>query len=224
MSDHLTEPFLIGICGGTCSGKTTICDIIGSNFENDVIIIKQDSYYKGGNINTNFDHPDSLEFSLLINHLKKLMQGEEVDVPVYDFTTHSRKKATKRVKPNKIIVVEGILIFWHEELVNLFDLKVFVDANSVVRYQRRVDRDTNERGRDENEVKKRWITHVGKCHDRFVEPTKSSAHLTIHNSEPNSFGKPPQVVQIDIILTYVSKKISQSNVNVEDQKVAVLGI
>ena len=208
--DHSLKPFVIGICGGTCSGKTTICDLIGSSFEDDVTTIKTDSYYKGGNSKTNFDHPNSIDWDILKDDLKKLIAGHDVDIPVYDFATHCRKKETQRLKPKRIILVEGILIFWQEELRNLFDLRVFVEAGSVVRFQRRLDRDIKERGRLPDEVTYRWNKFVGPCHHCFVEPTSKFAHITLHNNEPNSFEKPPQVIQIDIIMTYIEKKLATS--------------
>jgi uridine kinase len=202
------KPFVIGICGGTCSGKTTICDILCNNYEKDITSFKLDSYYKGGNEKTNFDHPDSLDWTLAISDLVKLIEGYNVNIPSYDFTTHSRSEKSTFVKPKRIIVVEGILIFYKEELRKLLDLRIFVEAGSVVRYQRRLGRDTKDRGRTEKEVITRWNNFVGPCHDMYVEPTKQYAHITIHNNQEGAFDEPLQAIQLDMLMSYVDKKLS----------------
>ena len=204
---NIPKPFVIGVCGGSCGGKTTYCDIIKKQFNDNVTVIKQDWYYKGGDASTNFDHPDSLEFSYMIKQLKQLINGEEIDAPLYDFSTHSRKKETTRIKPTKVIVIDGILIFNIKELLELFDLKLYIEADLDVRYRRRKDRDIKERGRDEKEVNTRWDRDVKSCHMEFVEPSKRYANIIINNSKHKSFEQPTQIVQIDMILTYIKEKI-----------------
>lgn len=212
------KPFVIGICGGTCSGKTTICDILGKNYNKDITSFKLDSYYKGGNEKTNFDHPDSLDWNLAINDLLKLIEGSSINIPIYDFTTHSRSEKSTFVKSKRIIVVEGILIFYKEELRKLLDLRIFVEAGSVIRFQRRLSRDRKERGRNEKEVMERWNNYVGPCHDMYVEPTKQYAHITIHNNQDGAFDEPLQAIQLDMLMSYVDKKllIANSVYGVED--------
>jgi len=202
------KPFVISIGGGTSSGKTTVCEIISQTFGNNVTILKQDWYYLGGNQDTNFDHPSSIEFELLTNDLEKLLNWENIERPVYDFTTHSRLNKTVTVKPNKIIIVEGILIYSYENLRNLFDLKLFVDADVDTRYRRRRDRDIKERGRNIEDVDNRWIRDVKVCHDFYVEPVKQYCHAIINNDKPNLLEDTSKMVQIDMILVYINYKIS----------------
>ena len=184
---------IIGIYGGTGSGKTTIVNMIASYFSsNDIEIISQDSYYKDNSdisyeerCKLNFDHPDAIDFDLLHKHLKNLKKGEKVEQPIYDFKIHNRLKKTIKIKPKKILILEGILIMCHAEIRSIFDLKIFISANSKTRMERRIKRDIAERGRSRDEVLKRYIETLKPMHEKFIEPTKIYANYIIENQFNN---------------------------------------
>lgn len=184
---------IIGIYGGTGSGKTTIVNMIASHFSsNDIEIISQDSYYKDNSdisyedrCKLNFDHPDAIDFNLLYKHLKKLRKGETVEQPIYDFKIHNRLKKTIQIKPKKILILEGILIMCHAEIRSIFDLKIFINANSKTRMERRIKRDIAERGRSRDEVLKRYIETLKPMHEKFIEPSKIYANYIIENQFNN---------------------------------------
>ena len=184
---------IIGIYGGTGSGKTTIVNMIASHFSsNDIEIISQDSYYKDNSdisyedrCKLNFDHPDAIDFNLLHRHLKNLRKGETVEQPIYDFKIHNRLKKTIQIKPKKILILEGILIMCHAEIRSIFDLKIFINANSKTRMERRIKRDIAERGRTRDEVLKRYIETLKPMHEKFIEPTKIYANYIIENQFDN---------------------------------------
>lgn len=184
---------IIGIYGGTGSGKTTIVNMIASYFSsNDIEIISQDSYYKDNSdisyedrCKLNFDHPDAIDFNLLHKHLKNLRKGEAVEQPIYDFKIHNRLKKTIQIKPKKILILEGILIMCHAEIRSIFDLKIFINANSKTRMERRIKRDIVERGRSRDEVLKRYIETLKPMHEKFIEPTKVYANYIIENQFNN---------------------------------------
>lgn len=184
---------IIGIYGGTGSGKTTIVNMIASHFSsNDIEIISQDSYYKDNSdisyedrCKLNFDHPDAIDFNLLHKHLKNLRKGEAVEQPIYDFKIHNRLKKTIQIKPKKILILEGILIMCHAEIRSIFDLKIFINANSKTRMERRIKRDIVERGRSRDEVLKRYIETLKPMHEKFIEPTKIYANYIIENQFNN---------------------------------------
>ena len=184
---------IIGIYGGTGSGKTTIVNMIASYFSsNDIEIISQDSYYKDNSdisyedrCKLNFDHPDAIDFNLLHKHLKNLRKGETVEQPIYDFKIHNRLKKTIQIKPKKILILEGILIMFHAEIRSIFDLKIFINANSKTRMERRIKRDIAERGRSRDEVLKRYIETLKPMHEKFIEPTKIYANYIIENQFNN---------------------------------------
>ena len=184
---------IIGIYGGTGSGKTTIVNMIASHFSsNDIEIISQDSYYKDNSdisyedrCKLNFDHPDAIDFNLLHKHIKNLRKGETVEQPIYDFKIHNRLKKTIQIKPKKILILEGILIMCHAEIRSIFDLKIFISANSKTRMERRIKRDIAERGRSRGEVLKRYIETLKPMHEKFIEPTKIYANYIIENQFNN---------------------------------------
>ncbi|MGB2256665.1 MAG: uridine kinase [Flavobacteriaceae bacterium] len=184
---------IIGIYGGTGSGKTTIVNMIASHFSsNDIEIISQDSYYKDNSdisyedrCKLNFDHPDAIDFNLLHKHIKNLRKGETVEQPIYDFKIHNRLKKTIQIKPKKILILEGILIMCHAEIRSIFDLKIFINANSKTRMERRIKRDIAERGRSRDEVLKRYIETLKPMHEKFIEPTKIYANYIIENQFDN---------------------------------------
>lgn len=200
--------FIIGIAGGTGSGKTTVVNqIINELPEDEVCVISQDSYYKATDDLTyeqrskiNFDHPRAIDFELLVNHLKDLKDEKIIEQPVYSFVTHNRTKDTIKTHPRKVVIVEGILIFNNKELRNLCDIKIFVHADADERLIRRVRRDITERGRDINEVLSRYQDTLKPMHQEFIEPTKNFADIIIPNDRYNT-------VAIDIVRTVISERL-----------------
>jgi uridine kinase len=178
---------IIGVAGGTCSGKTTIAHRILERVGTEhIAYIPHDAYYKdlshlppSERLKVNFDHPDSLETSLLVEHLKDLRKGNVVNIPVYDFTTHTRMEKTKTVVPAPIILVEGILIFVESALRELFDVKLFIDTDADIRLIRRLTRDLQERGRVFESVIDQYLMTVRPMHREFVEPSKRYANVII---------------------------------------------
>ncbi len=199
---------IIGIAGGTGSGKTTVVNQIVKEFGNeDVGIISQDSYYKDNKhlsleerAKINFDHPRAIDFDLLYDHLTKLKKGETIEQPIYSFVQHTRTGDTVVTHPRKVMIVEGILIFNDKRLRDLFDVKIFVHADSDERLIRRVRRDINERGRTVNEVLNRYQTTLKPMHEQFIEPTKAHADLIIPNDRRNK-------VAIDVIVSLIKNNI-----------------
>ncbi|WLD24373.1 uridine kinase [Flavobacterium dauae] len=200
---------IIGIAGGTGSGKTTVVHQIMNELpETEVGIISQDSYYKANNHLSmderaliNFDHPRAIDFNLLCNHLKELKQGKSINQPVYSFVHHNRTDDYILTHPRKVMIVEGILILTNPELRELFDIKIFVHADSDERLIRRLKRDIVERGRDMDEVLNRYQTTLKPMHEQFIEPSKAYADIIIPNDKYNT-------VAIDIVQTVINKKIN----------------
>jgi uridine kinase len=186
-------PFLIGIAGGTGSGKTTVANAIVTRVgEERIAILSHDSYYrdfvdlpKDVLDRQNFDHPDSLESELLVRHLKALKQGMVVETPIYDFKVHRRAAETRRVEPRKVILVDGILIYAEPELRKLFDVKIYVDTDADIRFIRRLKRDIAERGRTVDSVVKQYESTVRPMHLEFVEPSKRYADLIVPEGGEN---------------------------------------
>ncbi len=183
----------IGIAGGTGSGKTTLTDNIVTAFGKDVSVIHHDSYYKAHNdmsyearSRLNYDHPDAFDTELMLEHLKLLKAGKSVEVPVYDFTIHNRSDRTETVRPAKVLVVEGILIFAERALCDQMDIKIFVDTDADVRILRRILRDVEERGRSLESVVNQYLTTVKPMHDQFVEPSKHRADVIIPEGGNNT--------------------------------------
>ena len=185
-TDH-PPSVIIGVAGGTCSGKTTIAHrILERVGAEHIAYIPHDAYYKdlghlppSERLKTNFDHPDALETSLLVVHLRELREGHEVNIPVYDFTTHTRTAKTETVVPAPIILVEGILIFVEPALRELFDVKLFIDTDADIRLIRRLTRDLRERERDFDSVIDQYLMTVRPMHMEFVEPSKRYANVII---------------------------------------------
>jgi len=180
------EPILIGIAGGTGSGKTTLAERIRAAFPDNSILISQDSYYKDlshlsfdERAKTNFDHPASLDFALLRQHLIDLKEGKSIHCPIYSFHTHSRESETHFIEPAQLIIIEGILLLAVPEIRELFNLKVFVDSDDDIRLLRRIERDMKERSRDFDSIKMQYITTVKPMHDAFVMPSKQFADVII---------------------------------------------
>ncbi len=200
--------FIIGIAGGTGCGKTTVVKKIIRNFpEKQVTLLPQDSYYKDNSHlppeerqKVNFDHPDSLEFDLLINHLQKLKSGKSINQPVYSYLSCTRRDETILVEPRKVIIVEGILIFTQPRLRDLFDIKVYVDAEADDRLSRVIQRDMAERGRVIQQVLERYYKTVKPMHAQFIEPTKRFADIIVPQGGNNT-------VAINVLTTIVKERL-----------------
>lgn len=200
---------IIGVFGGTGSGKTTIVNQIVSDFNtSDIQVISQDAYYKDNSNITyearcllNFDHPEAIDFELLYQHLSALKNGETIEQPVYNFKTHNRTDKTLEISPKKILILEGILIMNYPKLRSLLDLKVFIDTNSDMRMERRVNRDISERGRTPKEVMDRYINTLKPMHDQFIEPMKIHADMVIENHENAS-------INLDILIAKIKSLMS----------------
>ncbi|KQB43119.1 Uridine kinase [Flavobacterium daejeonense] len=199
---------IIGIAGGTGSGKTTVVrQIMNQLPDAEVGVISQDSYYKETNhlsyderVLINFDHPRAIDFDLLVSHLNQLKAGETIQQPIYSFVTHNRTEDTISTHPRKVMIVEGILILAHAELRELFDIKIFVHADADERLIRRLKRDIAERGRDMDEVLNRYQKTLKPMHEQFIEPTKAFADIIIPNNNYNN-------VAIDMLRTVIHQKI-----------------
>jgi len=199
---------IIGIGGGTGSGKTTVVNQILSEFPTgEVEVISQDSYYKDTShlsfeerCKINFDHPKSIDFELLESHLKSLKNGENINQPVYSFKTHNRTDETTVTKPKKVVMVEGILILSNSELRSLFDIKIFVHADSDERLMRRLKRDMAERGRDLDEVLERYHTTLKPMHQQFIEPMKAFADIIIPNNHYNT-------VAVNVVKSIINEQL-----------------
>ncbi|WP_456313379.1 uridine kinase [Pseudomonas shirazensis] len=200
---------IIGIAGGTGSGKTTVVHQIMNELpDTEVGVISQDSYYKEThNLSfderalINFDHPRAIDFDLLVKHLKALKAGETIDQPVYSFIQHNRTDDTVSTHPRKVMIVEGILILTNPELRELFDVKVYVHADSDERLIRRLKRDISERGRDIDEVITRYQNTLKPMHEQFIEPSKAFADIIIPNDKYNT-------VAIDVVRAVINQRIS----------------
>ena len=181
------EPIIIGVAGGTGSGKTTVASRILERVGTEhITYIAHDAYYRDlGHLperlraQVNFDHPDALETELLVEHLKELRQGRPVEIPIYDFTTHTRTERTERVDIAPVVIVEGILVFVEPELRELFDVKIYIDTDADVRFIRRLRRDLEERGRSVESVCEQYLSTVRPMHLEFVEPSKRYADVII---------------------------------------------
>lgn len=199
---------IIGIAGGTGCGKTTVVNTILNELkEGEVGIISQDSYYKDTShlsyderVKINFDHPRSIDFELLETHLKELKKGHTINQPVYSFIKHNRTGDIISTKPRKVMIVEGILILSHPEIRDLFDIKIFVHADSDERLIRRLKRDITERGRDLDEVLNRYQTTLKPMHQQFIEPMKEYADIIIPNNKYNT-------VAIDIVKAIINERL-----------------
>jgi len=201
-------PLVIAIAGGSGSGKTTVAQAILDRVGKDrIAYLPHDAYYKDLKLlpriqreQVNFDHPNSLETSLLIEHIRKLKNNEPVLLPVYDFTTHTRTDLTVKVEPKRVIIVEGILIFAEPELRSLFDVKIFVDTDPDLRFIRRLERDITERGRTVENVIRQYLTTVRPMHMDFVEPSKRYADVIIPEGGFNTVALDMVISRIESLL------------------------
>ncbi|GLB54183.1 uridine kinase [Neptunitalea chrysea] len=199
---------IIGIAGGTGCGKTTVVNQIINELPNEEVgVISQDSYYQSAphlsyeeRTKINFDHPRAIDFDLLMEHLKELKKGNSVEQPVYSFVKHNRTEDTILTHPRKVMIVEGILIFTHPDIRELFDIKIFVHADSDERLIRRLKRDIAERGRDIDEVLNRYQNTLKPMHQQFIEPTKEYADIIIPNNKYNT-------VAVNIVRTIINERL-----------------
>lgn len=202
------DPLVIGIAGGSGSGKTTVAqEILQRVGPSQIAFLQHDSYYKDlsglpptQRAEVNFDHPNSLETDLLIQHITSLRDGTPIEVPIYDFSTHSRTDQTFTVQSRRVILVEGILIFTEITLRELFDVKIFVDTDSDIRFIRRLDRDITERGRTTESVIKQYQSTVRPMHLEFVEPSKRYADIIIPEGGFNTAALDMVVARIEALL------------------------
>lgn len=205
----MAKNIIIGIAGGSGSGKTSVAKALVKDMHlNGTVIIEQDWYYKDlshlpqeERMKWNFDHPNSVEFDLLISDLKKMLNRETVDVPQYNYVTHSRAKETLTIKPQKVILVEGIMVLYEPKLRDLLDIKIFVDTDADIRFIRRLKRDIYKRGRAIDNVIDQYMKTVRPMHETFVEPSKRFADIIIPEGGHNK-------VAIDLIRTKITSLIS----------------
>lgn len=182
MGDYL----VIGIAGGSGSGKTTLTNQIAAQFLEQVTVIKHDNYYKAHDdmdyderSRLNYDHPNAFDTELMIEHLRALKQGKSIECPIYDYTIHNRSKDTITIVPNKVIIVEGILIFENKDLCDLMDIRIFVDTDADLRIIRRIQSDVMERARSLESVINQYIETVKPMHEQYVEPSKKNANVIV---------------------------------------------
>lgn len=207
MSDP--HAILIGLAGGTGSGKTSIAKAISHEIGDDgVVVVEQDSYYHQlahlpleERARVNFDHPDSVDFDLMLSDLEKLQRFEAVEVPIYDYASHTRKKETRRISGQRLIILEGILVLSDQAVRDLMDIKIYVDTPADVRFIRRMMRDVKERGRSFDAVVDQYYATVRPMHDQFVEPTKRFADLIVPEGGHNR-------VAIDLLTTKVNSLLA----------------
>ena len=205
----MSKTLVIGIAGGTGSGKTTLMKNLISQFGGNVTVLSHDNYYRRHDELTyeercqiNYDEPAALETELMAVHLDKLRHGEAIDCPVYDFTQHNRSNETVRIEPRPVIIVEGILIFADESLRQLMDIKIFVDTDDDVRLCRRIKRDVNKRGRSLESVRTQYQTTVKPMHEKYVVPSKRFADIVVPEGGKN-------FVALDMIIGRIQRHLSE---------------
>ena len=201
------KPYIVGVAGGSASGKTEIVKTLKKHFEDKIEIIEHDNYYFAHDNLTmderaslNYDHPQAFETDLLIEHVKKIINNEEINIPTYDFTIHTRSSETLKKVPKPIVIVEGILVLENEELRNLMDMKVFVDCDGDVRLKRRITRDVVERDRTIESILTQYMETVKPMHELFVEPSKKFADLIVPKGGKNK-------VAIEVLINHLATKL-----------------
>ena len=206
----MNDILVIGIAGGTGSGKTTLMDNLMKRFGSDVTVLSHDNYYRRRDDMTleerskvNYDEPAALETDLMVRHLEKLRQGEAIECPVYDFAQHNRSNKTITIQPKRVIIVEGILIFEDRALRDLMDIRIFVDTDADVRLGRRILRDVEERGRTLQSVLEQYETTVKPMHEKYVEPSKKHANLVVPEGGKN-------YVALDMILSRIQRHLDNA--------------
>ena len=205
----MAEILIIGIAGGTGSGKTTLMKNIMSKLEGKVTVLSHDNYYKRHDELTfeersalNYDEPNAIETSLMVEHLKQLREGKAIDCPVYDFTRHNRSDETVHLESSPVIIVEGILIFENKELRELMDIRLFVDTDADERLCRRIKRDVTKRGRTLESVLTQYQQTVKPMHEKYVEPSKKYAHLVVPEGGKN-------YVALDMIVDRIQRHLKE---------------
>ena len=208
----MSDIMIIGIAGGTGSGKTTLVKNLIARFGENITVLSHDNYYKAHDDLTyeersllNYDHPDAFDTDLMIEHLKLLKQGRSIHCPVYDYTVHNRSSEVTLIVPTRVILVEGILIFENRELCDQMDIKIFVDADADVRLCRRIKRDVKKRGRTIESVIAQYLDTVKPMHEQFVEPSKKNANIVVPESGKN-------LVALDMIMGRIQRHIDGGNV------------
>ena len=203
----MSDIMIIGIAGGTGSGKTTLVKNLIARFGENITVLSHDNYYKAHDDLTyeersllNYDHPDAFDTDLMIEHLKLLKQGRSIHCPVYDYTVHNRSSEVTLIVPTRVILVEGILIFENRELCDQMDIKIFVDADADVRLCRRIKRDVKKRGRTIESVIAQYLDTVKPMHEQFVEPSKKNANIVVPEGGKN-------LVALDMIMGRIQRHI-----------------
>lgn len=207
---------IIGICGGTGSGKTTIARMIVQEIgAENVVLVEQDSYYRNmadmpldERHQANFDHPDSIDSDLLVNHLKRLKNGQSIEMPIYDFRTHTRSKKTEHIEPTPVVIVEGILIFTEPTVLDLLDVRVFVETPDDIRLIRRLRRDVEERGRSFERTLWQYENTIRPMHQQFVEPSKRHADIIIPEGGDTKVG-------INVLSGVIKEKLRKESKNTQ---------
>ncbi len=202
---------VIGIAGGTGSGKTTLMKRLVERFGDAVSVISHDNYYRRldhltmeERCKVNYDEPKSLETDLMVRHLEQLRSGEAIECPVYDFSVHNRSEETVHIAPKKVIIVEGILIFENKQLRDLMDIRIFVDTDADVRLCRRIKRDVNKRGRTLESVLQQYQETVKPMHEKYVEPSKKYANIVVPEGGKN-------LVALDMIMGHIQRHVDRGN-------------
>ncbi len=205
----MKNPLVIGIAGGTGSGKTTLMKNLTEQFGDHVTVLSHDNYYKRHDELSfeersllNYDEPGALDTSLLVYQLDQLIHGQEIDCPVYDFSLHNRSNDTIHLVPKSVIIVEGIMIFADEDLRNLMDIRIFIDADADIRICRRIRRDVTKRGRSIDSVISQYQSTVKPMHEKYVEPSKRHAHIVVPEGGKNK-------VALDMIQGYIQRYLEQ---------------
>ncbi len=207
----MEDILVIGIAGGTGSGKTTLMKNIIANFSDSITVLSHDNYYKRHDelpyeerCKLNYDEPAALETDLMARHLALLRAGQAIDCPVYDFTMHNRSNETIHIEPRKVIIVEGILIFENEQLRDLMDIKIFVDTDADIRLCRRVKRDVNKRGRSLESVLEQYQQTVKPMHEKYVEPSKKFANIIVPEGGKNQ-------IALDMIMRQIQHHLKEQH-------------
>ena len=206
----LEKPIIIGIAGGTCSGKSSIASMLVEDLDTKSInIIREDDYYKDQShlpmeerVKTNYDHPLAFDFDLMYQHLLDLIDRKSIEKPTYDYTVHNRSSVTEVIHPSDIIIIEGLFALYNENIRDLEDIKIFVDTAADERFIRRLQRDVIERARTVESITKQYLTTVKPMHDQFIEPTKQYADVIIPQGKTNS-------VAIDLLKTKINSIIDE---------------
>lgn len=207
------KPVVIGIAGGTCSGKSSIAGILIDEFRytNSINIIREDDYYKDQShlpmeerAKTNYDHPLAFDFDLMTDHIQRLIAGETIEKPTYDYTVHNRSDVTEIVHPSDVIIIEGLFALYREEIRKLEDIKIFVDTSADIRFIRRLKRDVKERARTIESITEQYLNTVKPMHDQFLEPTKQYADIIIPQGKSNT-------VAIDLLKVKINSILNEKN-------------